>query len=235
MTSKYRYLIPNGITFLSLMCGVISIFSSATGKLGLAGALILTSYILDMFDGALARRLNARSNFGLQLDSLVDMVSLGMAPATLVFMRLQESDLSPVLVWPIVTLIPMAGAFRLARFNLLPAKLSGSADSMGLTISTAGATQALAVLSDLSLPTGFLPDTFYPILLLTLCVLMVSTIRFPSLAWVVSRKRLTVVFLSVMAVSLLFWPFVLTWFMFTNGYLGVSLVRAGILMRGGQV
>ncbi len=88
MLSKYRYLVPNSITFLSLICGIVSIMSSATGNLQLAGGLILTSYILDMFDGEMARRLNAGTPFGLQLDSLVDMVSLGTAPAVLVFMRL---------------------------------------------------------------------------------------------------------------------------------------------------
>lgn len=235
MLSKYRYLVPNSITFLSLICGIVSIMSSATGNLQLAGGLILTSYILDMFDGEMARRLNAGTPFGLQLDSLVDMVSLGTAPAVLVFMRLQASDLSPLLIWPFVILTPLAGAFRLARFNLLPVKLSGSADSLGLTISTAGATQALAVLSDLALPDRFLPDTFYPLLLFGLCLLMVSLIRFPSLAWVVSRRRLTAVFLGMIVVSLFFWPFVLTWFLVTNGYLGASLLRAGILMRGGQI
>ncbi len=235
MRNNYRYLVPNSITFLSLICGIVSIMSAATGNLRLAGGLILASYILDLFDGEMARRLNAGSTFGLQLDSLVDMVSLGTAPAVLVFMRLQASDLSPLLIWPFVVLIPMAGAFRLARFNLLPVKQSGSADSLGLTISTAGATQALAVLSDLALPDRFLPDLFYPLLLLVLCLLMVSMIRFPSLAWVISRKRLTMVFLSMIVVSLFFWPFVLTWFLFTNGYLGASLVRAGILMRGGHI
>ncbi len=91
------------------------------------------------------------------------------------------------------------------------------------------------MLSDLALPDRFLPDTFYPLLLFGLCLLMVSLIRFPSLAWVVSRRRLTAVFLGMIVVSLFFWPFVLTWFLVTNGYLGASLLRAGILMRGGQI
>ena len=50
MNSKYRYLIPNGITFASLTCGIISIMLAATGSLQVAGALIMTSYILDLFD-----------------------------------------------------------------------------------------------------------------------------------------------------------------------------------------
>ena len=62
------------------------------------------------------------ANFGLQLDSLVDMVSLGVSPMVLVFFHLQNEGIGGPWVWPIVMLIPLAGAFRLARFNLLPAK-----------------------------------------------------------------------------------------------------------------
>ena len=68
MNSQYRYLIPNGITFISLTCGIVAILLAATGELVIAGVLILASYILDLFDGASARYLNAGFEFGLQLD-----------------------------------------------------------------------------------------------------------------------------------------------------------------------
>lgn len=139
MNSQYRYLIPNGITFISLTCGIVAILLAATGELVIAGVLILASYILDLFDGASARYLNAGSAFGLQLDSLVDMVSLGTAPTVLAFMYLFLADVaSTTLIAVLAVFFALAGAYRLARFNLLPPKASGRGDSAGLTIGCRG-------------------------------------------------------------------------------------------------
>src|SRR5690606_36165585 len=136
-------------------------------------------------------RLKAGSAFGLQLDSLVDMVSLGTAPAVLAFFHLQmEGGVAAGWLWPCVILFPLAGAFRLARFNLLPVKTSNT-ESLGLTISTAGATLTLTVLSDMAATLEILPNIFYVPLMIALAGLMVSTIAFPPLAWVFSRRRLS--------------------------------------------
>lgn len=227
MNSKYRYLIPNSITLISLTCGIISILLSATGNLNPAGALILASYILDLFDGAAARRFKAGSEFGLQLDSLVDMVSLGTAPSVLVFMHLYAEGVPMVWVWPVVVAFPLAGAFRLARFNLLPPKEGGSKDSMGLTITSGGATLALAVLADLATPIVNMPDIWFVPLVAIICGLMVSTIPFPSFLWVFSSKRKNALLIFLFGLSLLFFTFPNAWFMWHNTYLGVALARAG--------
>jgi CDP-diacylglycerol---serine O-phosphatidyltransferase len=222
MNSKYRYLVPNGVTFASLACGVIAILLAVTGNLRPAAMLILVSYVLDLLDGMLARRLRAGSEFGLQLDSLVDMVSLGVAPATVLFAHLRSSGVEMVWVWPLAVLFPFAGAFRLARFNLLPPKTSGGSDSVGLTISTGGATLALAVLAaDIFPPIACLPLT------LIVCALMVSTIAFPSFFWVFSGRRRSALLLALFGISLLITSFFNAWFLWTNAYLGVSLARAG--------
>jgi CDP-diacylglycerol--serine O-phosphatidyltransferase len=227
VNSKYRYLVPNGITFASLTCGIISIMLSAIGRLEPAGILILASYILDLFDGAMARKLKAGSEFGLQLDSLVDMVSLGTAPAVLIFMHLQAEGLTAVWTWPFIILVPLAGAFRLARFNLLPAKETGDTDSVGLTISTGGATLALAVLSDLALPGEVMPSYSFIILTIFISILMVSTIAFPSIYWVFSGRKKNVLILSMFGISLIITTFFTAWFFWTNTYLGLALARAG--------
>jgi CDP-diacylglycerol--serine O-phosphatidyltransferase len=226
MKSKYRYLVPNLITFASLICGVVSILSSAQGTLVFAGSLIIASYVLDLFDGAAARRLDARSEFGLQLDSLVDMVSLGMAPAALLFAHMQARALPDVFIWPVVVIIPIAGAFRLARFNLLPPKVSGSTASIGLTISTGGATMTLAVLSDLVNDSQFLPDIILLLMPLFVCALMASTIRFPSLSVVFSGKRRSALLITLIGAALIIWPVFQAWFLFNTGYLSVSTARA---------
>jgi CDP-diacylglycerol--serine O-phosphatidyltransferase len=181
---------------------------------------------LDLFDGATARRLKAGSEFGLQLDSLVDMVSLGTAPAVLIFMHLRMEGLTAVWVWPFIILIPLAGAFRLARFNLLPPKETGNTDSVGLTISTGGATLALAVLSDLALPAEYLPSYSFVILAVFVSILMVSTIAFPSVYWIFSGRKKNVLILSLFGISLMITSFFTAWFFWTNTYLGLALARA---------
>lgn len=229
MNTKYRYLIPNGITFISLTCGIISILMAISGQLKIAGVLILVSYVLDLLDGASARYFEAGSEFGLQLDSLVDMVSLGTAPAILVFVHMRDIGLPMAWVWPIVVLFPLSGAYRLARFNLLPPKLSGQSDSVGLTITSAGATVALAVLADLAPPLSFIPRVssfwFIPMMIL-ICLLMVSRVPFPSFLWVFSSKRKNALLIVLFGVSLILTPFFNAWFFWNNTYLGVSIARA---------
>ena len=227
MNSKYRYLVPNGITFISLTCGLISILLSANGNFIPAGVLILASFVLDLFDGFSARILKAGSEFGLQLDSLVDMVSLGVAPSVLVFMHLQVEGVSMIWVWPVSITIALAGAFRLARFNLLPPKESGDKDSVGLTISSAGASIALAVLSDLAFPLVEIPDILYIPFLLSITILMVSKVAFPSFFWVFSSKRRNALLIALFAITIIRFSFFNAWFFWNNIYLGISLARAG--------
>lgn len=229
MNSKYRYLVPNGITFISLACGLIAIFMAASGLYKASGIFIMASYVLDLFDGASARYLKAGTEFGLQLDSLVDMVSLGTAPAVLAFMYMRALGLPPLLVWPVSILFPLAGAFRLARFNLLPAKTTGKHDSIGLTITAGGATVALSVLADLAPPIRFLPELgafwFIP-MMIGVSSLMVSRIPFPSFAGVFSSKRNNALLLILFGASLLLTSLFNVLFLWNNTYLGVSIARA---------
>ena len=235
MARNYRVLIPNGLTFLSLLSGTCAILvaaatpmaSDARGYLWVAGLLILTSYLIDWCDGALARTLHASTAFGLQLDSLVDMVSLGVAPAVLLFVYGDRvAGLSPWLSGSVVVLVPLAGAFRLARFNLLPPKTTSHTDSVGLTISTGGAFLTLTVLSNLA-------GAVAPSPLLYLCVtvgvslLMVSTIAFPSPGRIFAGGWTIVVVLGLMGVSLVGLSFFTAWLVWTSAYVGLALVRAG--------
>lgn len=233
MTSKYRYLVPNGITFASLTCGIVAILLAANNKLYPAAVLVLCSYILDLFDGAAARRLQAGSEFGLHLDSLVDMVSLGTAPTVIMFVHLINEEVTPWLIWPTVVFFAIAGAFRLARFNMLPPKASGSKDSTGLTISTGGATLSLAVLSDLSAPMIELPDVVFIPLVLFVAGLMVSTIRFPSFMGIFATRRRNLLLVTMIGISIVITAsFFNAWFFWNNTYLGFAIARAGYKRLG---
>ena len=228
--SRARYVVPNSVTFLSLAFGVAAILAAATGARAAAGALILISYVLDLFDGELARRLSAGSSFGLQLDSLVDMVSLGTAPAVLAFFHLRDrldGGPLPLLLWSLVVLYTLAGAFRLARFNLLPTK-AGQTDSVGLTISTSGATLTLAIVSDIASQEALVPALAFLPFILFLAILMASRIYFPSLVWVFSYRGPNILYLAYFALALLLFrlPVVAVWFLFNLGFIGAGLVRA---------
>lgn len=116
--------IPNFITLLNLLCGILSIYFGMMGEIQLAGMFIFVAAIFDFLDGFAARLLNARSAIGLQLDSLADMVSFGVAPG---FIMLQMLSLSHGLPGAtsnstsyipfIAFVIPAFAALRLAIFN----------------------------------------------------------------------------------------------------------------------
>jgi CDP-diacylglycerol--serine O-phosphatidyltransferase len=230
MNSQYRYLIPNGITFISLTCGIVSILLAATGELTIAGVLILASFILDLFDGASARYFNAGSAFGLQLDSLVDMVSLGTAPTVLAFMYLYLADVGSItLITVLAVFFALAGAYRLARFNLLPPKASSRGDSAGLTISSAGATLALAVVSDMTILTVSLSPVWLMLIVAICGLLMVSRIPFPSFRGVFKGRLRISVLLVLFAVTIAWATFGKAWHFWNTVYLGWGLARAGYI------
>lgn len=143
----WRYLVPNGLTATNLTFGTISCFYSVYGNAYLAGWFVLLAVCFDRFDGAAARALRATGKFGVEFDSLADLVSFGMAPAIMVFSSLvQDPELGyNVPGWPRTMLFAacgfyvLAAAFRLARFNVY-AQASGSGVYFGLPSPAAAAT-----------------------------------------------------------------------------------------------
>ena len=128
-----RMNLANALTMANLSCGVLAIMvaSSAAGidrgtipaiapRIFMSCLLIILAAILDRYDGKLARLLGAESDFGKQLDSLCDLISFGVAPAVISW-QLHASMLEGpwhTVGYALAVLFPLAGAFRLARFNL---------------------------------------------------------------------------------------------------------------------
>lgn len=125
-----RY-IPNSITSMNLLCGVVSVVLSltsvATGKELLGednlyfypAVLIFMGAVFDFFDGFVARMLHVSSEIGKELDSLADLCSFGFAPAGLYILYLAQnyqSDLGLAVYFPIV--LVLFSALRLAKFNV---------------------------------------------------------------------------------------------------------------------
>ena len=105
--------LPSIITLTGLFCGFMAI---ARADYTISPLLIIISFVCDGLDGFVARLLNTTSDIGKQLDSLSDIVSFGVAPAYLYYLMAPDDSYICMVV---PSLIVIAGAFRLARFNVL--------------------------------------------------------------------------------------------------------------------
>jgi CDP-diacylglycerol--serine O-phosphatidyltransferase len=112
------YLLPNLITTGALFSGFYAIISAMSGVLENAAIAIIIAGFLDALDGRIARLTNTQSEFGVQYDSLSDLVAFGVAPAVLMFSWVL-SDLGKF-GWMVAFLYMACAALRLARFNTKP-------------------------------------------------------------------------------------------------------------------
>ncbi len=111
-----RIAVPSFFTLMNLFSGFLAIISIADGKLEWGAWLIAVAGLFDVLDGLMARLANATSDFGIELDSLSDMVSFGVAPGFLIYaFSLNELGILGIIISAIP---PLCGAVRLARFNV---------------------------------------------------------------------------------------------------------------------
>lgn len=111
-----RTIVPSFFTLMNLFCGFASILLVSEGKFEFGAWLIVIAGVFDVMDGFMARFANATSEFGIELDSLCDLVSFGVAPAFLLY---SYSLNELMLIGIIISSIPaLCGAVRLARFNV---------------------------------------------------------------------------------------------------------------------
>ena len=110
-----RAVVPSLFTILNIFCGFLSLLNTARGEYDMAAWLIISAGVFDVLDGMMARITKSFSDFGVELDSLCDVVSFGVAPSFLVYnIHLHTLDGLGTLI----SAMPMAfGAMRLARFN----------------------------------------------------------------------------------------------------------------------
>lgn len=169
-------LLPSLFTIANLFCGWACVIHAINGDFTTAAPFIGVAIVLDMLDGRIARMTGTTSEFGLQLDSLADLISFGMAPAVLAF----QWGLAPLgrLGWAVGFLFVTAAALRLARFNIQTP--SDKRYFVGLPSPAAAAVPAATVFY---FPQGM--QTYQQALLalpvvLVPAMLMVSTIRYRS-------------------------------------------------------
>jgi CDP-diacylglycerol--serine O-phosphatidyltransferase len=187
---RARLLAPSAFTTFNMISGFSSVLLAFRGHFTLAAVLIAASIVFDIADGAVARLVGATSPFGLQLDSLADLISFGLAPAVLV--HTWALDEWPVLAWLAAFLWLACAAFRLARFNVTIDPAADKRYFVGLP-SPGAAGVVIATIFALDSPvwgpgTGPWLAWFPLVVSVAPALLMVMTVRFRSFRTLLSPR-----------------------------------------------
>lgn len=180
------YLLPNLLTTGALFAGFYAILAAMKGEYHQAGAAVFVAMFFDGLDGQVARLTNTQSDFGIQYDSLSDMVSFGVAPAVLAFSWMLHH--LGKLGWAAAFVYASCAALRLARFN----SQAGSADRrhfIGLPSPTAAALVAGLAWLGHDWPPHFAATVGAAAVTALAGILMVSNFRYRSLKGIDLRGR----------------------------------------------
>lgn len=184
---KGIYILPNSLTLCGMFFGFFSILSSIKGNYIHAAWAIIIADVFDGLDGWVARLTGSNTRFGIELDSLSDLVAFGIAPAIMVY----KWAIAPFgrIGIAAVFLFAACGALRLARYNVQMGSTESKAFT-GMPIPGAATILATLVLFFHEIWDGP-PQKNLFILLLTvfLAILMVSTLKFHGLKEIDFRKR----------------------------------------------
>ncbi len=214
---KTLFVLPNLVTLASIFCGFSAMRVVATDNPSVddfyrAAILLMFAMLFDLLDGRIARMTRTQSAFGLQLDSLADIVSFGAAPSLLMYKWM---------LWRLpggafIAFVFMAcGAIRLARFNVLSSNASGTPVkpgrfTTGLPIPPASGVLVALLLANHAVG-GALGDEKYTVAValvtLVLSLLMVSNVKFRSFKDLHFNVGTAVLVMSAVTSSVLVWRF----------------------------
>jgi CDP-diacylglycerol--serine O-phosphatidyltransferase len=259
---KGVYVVPSLFTAMNILAGFYSLMATMSGfrllgtgavqqaaeRFDYAAMAIGLAFFFDTLDGRIARMTKSTTEIGIQLDSLADVVSFGLAPAMLVYAwgygtALQDWVNARQLAWFLSFMYVICGGFRLARFNVQATRPRPLAEGtpkvdkksfVGLPIPVAGCLIA-AIVHFAPTPIRFAPYRFevvaiaMMVLVAFLSLLMVSTIRFTSFKYVGAGRRLSprlvIIFIALAGLIYLYSQYVLL-------ILISSYVVHGLLWRG---
>lgn len=237
---KGIYILPNLLTTASMLCAFVGILRAIDGRFDECAMLIIASALFDGLDGKVARLTGTSSEFGVQYDSLADMVAFGVTPAVMMYLW-QLSDFGRMGLMASFLFMTCA-ALRLARFNITGSKGS-KRFFVGLPAPGAG-----VVLATFILFTPFIPPfiaRWEPavslLLMYVLSFLMVSRVRYISLkeyAFFRARPFSSLVTMTLLFVLIASYPrflgFVLLFLYIISGpfYTYYLLLRRPDLLRG---
>ena len=211
-SKKTRYILPNILTIAGVCLGISSIKFSLDLNFNMAVIFITLAAILDALDGRIARLIKGTSDFGKELDSLTDFVSLGIAPAFIIYFW--ELNKYGKIGWAITLIYSVCCVLRLARFNLTKFKPEDSW-KQNYFEGVPSPIGALLILSPLVLElteTNFVIDKnyFVPLFTLFIAILLISKVPTYSFKNIKIKPALTVFILlgiGVALVTLMFFTF----------------------------
>ena len=145
--------IPNTITLMNLLCGVLGVIFALSSRLDTAFILMLAAAVFDFSDGLAARLLKAYSPIGKELDSLCDMVSFGVLPAIMLMASMQKGGVTEWYTY-IPLFLALMSALRLAKFNVDERQ---STDFIGVATPTSAIMSGALCYSGIALPVWFIP------------------------------------------------------------------------------
>ncbi len=185
---KGIYILPSLFTTGNVFCGFYAFISVMNEKFYVAAVAIVVAIIFDALDGRVARLTKTTSEFGVQYDSLADVISFGMAPALLAYAWV----LKPFgrLGWLAAFLFLLCGALRLARFNVTKPDKKGD-NFIGLPIPAAAAVIASIVIAFEDIFKTKLDPMIMVAVVYLLAFLMVSNIKYPAFKKFEFKKRVT--------------------------------------------
>ncbi len=143
---EFKHILPNMVTSGNLLCGVFSLIMTLHGRYIPAAWMVFFAVIFDGFDGKVARMLGGGSQFGMEFDSLADLVSFGVAPAILMY-QVSARSLN-ILGVVIACFFALCVALRLARFNVVHVP----GPFQGLPCPAGGLFVSSFVIAEISLP-----------------------------------------------------------------------------------
>jgi len=203
---KYREIFPGTFTMLNAVCGYISILLTLDGEYINACWFIILAGFLDALDGKVARLSGVTSRFGIELDSLADFSSFGVAPAVLIYSLKLEA--LGKLGWIIITAIYiMAAGYRLAKFNLY-ADTEEKREFVGLPVPGA----ALTLVSFVIFCYSLWGQVHYPELVVSMIILfaflMVSQVEYDTFPEEFSTRqnRIKLLVLTMASIAIIIKP-----------------------------
>ena len=191
---KGVFLLPNLFTTAALFAGFFAIISGMNGNFASAGMAIIVAQLLDGFDGRVARMTNTTSAFGVQYDSLSDLVSFGLAPSLVIF----SWGLEPLgkFGWAAAFVFAACAALRLARFNT-QVETVDKKFFVGLASPPAAAIFATIVWSWHDVTPSYAVSVLVAILTVIIGLLMVSNVQYTSFKSLNVRGRVPFVMMLV--------------------------------------
>ena len=181
--------LPNGFTLASLFFGIFAIVSASRGDFSKAGVFVVLGGVCDALDGRVARMTGSGSRFGEELDSLVDAITFGLAPAMIVYFAVLNKDGWD---WVFSFIFAACAVMRLARFNVTQAGGSKThfvglpSPAAGMTLATYYAFSQTKLYNEVLLLGGTKVLADYPwhvmmrILMVVLAFLMISPVPYPA-------------------------------------------------------